>query len=294
MVGSVESERAIRRSLESLQRSLAGISSEVIVVDASRDKSADIAEEVLGTSAVIRCPVGTLTPALWARGIERTKGQTVALTTGHFVFPESWASELIAGVSTGVKGVAGTFALSDATSVTDWAVFYLRYSEFLVEPSGVDAGIHNIPADNAAYEGEAIRQHVTTMTDGFWEVEYHRRLREVGGKLALVPRATAVYDRSFPLGTIVGHRFRHGRHAGAWRSATGQRSAVFVAAASPLVPFALASRVWRRVRHLDGHRARFMRSLPQFLLLASAWAAGEAVGAVMGPEGARSSAPLPV
>jgi hypothetical protein len=293
VVGSVESERALRASLAAIQRALMGIESEVIVADASRDRSADIAEEVLGARSVIRCPVGTLTPELWARGIRRTSGRTVALTTGHFVVPATWARELGAGIAAGANGVAGTFALSGETSVTDWAIFYLRYSEFLVEPNGTRLGIPNIPADNAAYEGEALRHHVTTTQDGFWEVEFHRRLYAAGGTLALVPNATAVYDRSFPFATIAHHRFRHGRHAGAWRASTGQRAALVLAASSPLVPFALAARVWRRVRDIADHRARFIRSLPQFMALACVWAAGEAVGAIAGPEAGQQSSLLP-
>jgi hypothetical protein len=57
-------------------------------------------------------------------------------------------------------------------------------------------------------------------------------------------------------------------------------------AVSPLVPFALALRVWRRVRSAAMHRKRFVLSLPTFLALAVMWALGEAVGAVIG-------APLP-
>src|SRR5687768_8964455 len=148
VVGSVESERTIRGSLAALLRALEGVSAEVIVVDASRDRSADIAEELLGGGSVVRCPVGTLTPELWARGIQQTSGRMVALTTGHFVVPVTWARELMTGLAAGASGVAGTFALSHQTSATDWAVFYLRYSEFLVEPNGSRVGIPNIPADN--------------------------------------------------------------------------------------------------------------------------------------------------
>ena len=293
VIGSVESAHAIGGALAAMRRALDGIDAEVIVVDASRDKSADIAEGALGRRSVVRCPAGTLTPELWARGIERSSGRIVALTTGHFAVSETWAHELLAGVAAGARGAAGTFALSCDTSVTDWAIFYLRYSEFLVEPDGTRLGIPNIAADNAAYDGDTLRQHVTTTHDGFWEVEFHRRLHAAGGTLALVPKATAVYERSFPFSTIASHRFRHGRHAGAWRAATGQPASWLLAAASPLVPFALASRVWRRVRGIAEHRTRFVRSLPQFMVLACLWAAGEALGAIAGPEAGRQSSPLP-
>jgi hypothetical protein len=172
-------------------------------------------------------------------------------------------------------------------------VFYLRYSEFLNEPEQVRSGVPGIPADNAAYDGDAIRRFVTSSDDGFWEVEFHRQLHATGGSLAVVPGATVSYARSFPFATIARHRFHHGRHSGAWRVMHNERSPFVVVAAAPLVPFALAARVWRRVRPAAAHRRRFLRALPAFLALATCWAIGEAVGAIGGAPASRRPSPVP-
>jgi hypothetical protein len=184
-------------------------------------------------------------------------------------------------------------ALAEETTVSDWAVFYLRYSEFLTEPDGVRQGVPGIPADNAAYDGDAIRRFVTATDDGFWEVEFHRQLHAAGGSLAMVSGATARYGRSFPLLTIAGHRYQHGRHSGAWRVSQGIRSTPAVVLGFPLVPFALAARTWRRVRSTAAHRSRFLRALPVFLALAFMWAVGEAVGAMSGAPASRRPDPVP-
>ena len=291
IIASVESARSIERCIESVRAALEGKSSEVIVVDASRDTSADIAERHFGHAVVvIRCAPGTLTPELWAIGIRRSTGRVIALTTGHFEVGRAWLENLESALRAGHTGAAGRLDLADATSVTDWAVFYLRYSEFLQEPKEVWRGVPGIPADNAAYDGEAIRQFVMNSDDGFWEVEFHRQLHAAGGSLAVVPGATARYARSFPFPTIARHRFHHGRHAGAWRVSRSLRSPVMIVAGTPLVPFALALRAWRRVRPMLQHRGRFLRALPAFLVLAGCWAVGEAVGAV---SGARAPSPFP-
>ena len=293
IIASVESARSIGRCIESVRAALEGKCSEVIVVDASRDTSADIAERQPGHAAVIRCAPGTLTPELWATGIARSTGRVIALTTGHFEVGETWLENLEAALRDGHTGAAGRLDLGDATSVTDWAVFYLRYSEFLREPKQVCRGVPGIPADNAAYDGEAIRRFVMNSEDGFWEVEFHRQLHAAGGSLAVVPGATARYGRSFPFRTIARHRFHHGRHAGAWRASRAGRSPVMIVASAPLVPFALALRAWRRVRPMVEHRGRFLRSLPTFLVLASCWAVGEAVGAVRGAPAPSRPVPSP-
>ena len=293
IVASVESAWSIERCLESIQAAVGDRSSELIVVDASRDASADIAERQLGSARVLRCATGTLTPDLWAKGIALSTGRMVALTTGHFVVARTWVESLESALREGQFGAAGRIDLATETSVTDWAVFYLRYSEFLNEPEHVRRGVPGIPADNAAYDGDAIRRFVKTSDDGFWEVEFHRLLHAEGASLAIVPGATARYGRSFPFSTIARHRFHHGRHAGAWRVSHNARPAVVIVAAAPLVPVALAARAWRRVRQSASHRGRFIRSLPAFLALAAAWAAGEAVGAVSGAPASHRAAPGP-
>lgn len=282
VIASVESVRWIRRCLDSVRVALDGVRSEVFVIDASRDASAEIAEEELGRQRVMRCAPGTLTPELWAVGIERTRGRVVLLTTGHFAVDATWVSSLLSGIDAGDTGVAGRIDLADETSVIDWGVFYLRYSEFLQEPQGMTQPVSGIPADNAAYDGEAIRRFASSARDGFWEVEFHRQLRASGGTLGFVASAAARYGKSFPLSTIAAHRFQHGRHAGAWRTVTEQRSALMIVARAPAVPLALALRAWRRVRGLPSHRTRFVRSLPVFLALATSWAIGEAFGALVG------------
>ena len=292
IVASVEAARTMRRCLESVCEAAKAVAAEVMVVDASRDGSADIAEEVLGPASVIRLPVGTLTPDLWAAGIQRSRGKIVALTTAHFEVQASWLDSLAKGLDGSTLGASGRIDLADETSVTDWAVFYLRYAEFLNEPENLVRGVSGIPADNAAYDGDAARQFVARRA-GFWEVEFHQELHAAGRSLALVRNATARYGRSFPFLTIAAHRFHHGRHAGAWRVATGQRSLGLLIASAPAVPFALAARSWRRVRSIPAHRSRFLRALPVVLALATMWAAGEAVGAMTGAPLSRRPAPVP-
>jgi len=291
VVASVESVHSIGRCLDAMTAALAGIAAEVFVIDASSDGTADIAEQKLGRERVVRCVPGTLTPDLWAIGIARTTGRIVALTTGHFVVGPTWIGSLSSALVEPRLGVAGRVDLRDDATVIDWAVFYLRYSDFL-EASGLPlAEVRGIPADNAAYDGDAARQFVRASGDGFWEVEFHRQLHGRGQTLALVSGATGWYGRSFPFRTILEHRFHHGRHAGAWRARTGDRPAAAIVLASPAVPILLAARTWSRVRASVAHRRRFIRSLPAFLALGAAWAVGEAVGALTGAPAARRTAP---
>ena len=292
VIASVESARSIERCIESVQCALEGMRSELFVIDASRDGTADIAEKRLGRAHVTRCAPGTLTPELWAIGISRSTGRIIALTTGHFVVERTWAASLTAAVQGTRVGAAGLLELASDATTTDSAVFYLRYAGFIADGQPTHGDVPGIPADNAAYDGDSLRRFVAATGTGFWEVDFHRQIHAEGGRLATIRGATARYGRSFPFRTIVHHRFHHGRHAGAWRVSQRERSAPVMVAAAPLVPFVLAARAWRHIPRATTHRRRFVRALPVFLALASVWALGEAVGAVSGPPASRHPAPV--
>jgi hypothetical protein len=291
VVATVDSAHSIRECLARLRQTVRGIDSEIIVVDASRDGTGDIVEEIVGDAELVRLPYGTLTPDLWAVGIAKSRGRVVGLTTGHCLVPDGWADSLMKRVGSDVVGAAGALVIGETARVLDWAVYYLRYSEFIpfVNRSGDD--VHTIPADNAAYDGSEIRRYVDSTASGFWEVDFHRSARAAGKSLAFVAAATAHFGRSFPFMTIAAHRFAHGRHSGSWRVQTGASSAARSVLAAPLVPFVLAARTARRAARVPGHLTRFVASLPIFLVLAASWAAGEAWGAVAGPD-ARSFRPV--
>ena len=291
VVASVDAARSIDQCLRQLRDALTGMDAELIVVDASKDGTHGAVVQAGGYDALIRYPAGTLTPELWAAGIGRSRGRVVALTTGHCLVPREWGRVLATRVDTKVIGAAGALDLAAGTTMVDWAVYYLRYSDFIPFVNLTRDHVRAIPADNAAYDGDAIRAYTAATPAGFWEVDFHRSALAEGKTLAFVGAATALLGRSFPLMTIVAHRFAHGRHSGSWRVKTGASSVIRSVVAAPLVPLILATRTARRVLRLEGHRARFAASLPVFLLLATSWALGEAWGAVAG-SGVRSLQPV--
>jgi hypothetical protein len=244
--------------LERLRRSCAGLDAELIVVDGS----------------------GQLVPELWAEGYRRSRGRIVAFTTAQCLVSETWAPALIEAIESGAAGAGGPFALAGGTGPLDWAVFYLRYSAFTPEALGSGRIAGEIAGDNAAYRRDALDRHAATFERGFWEVDFHGRVRKDGGYLAAVPRAVVGYGGSPPLAALVRHRFAHGRHFGAGRAEKLGKARLVLAA--PAVPCVLAARAGRRVVRGHADRWRFLAALPWLLLLASAWAAGEAWGALTG------------
>jgi len=280
VVGSVNARHSIAESLAALQRACDGLDAEVIVVDASNDGTFEAIGAAGSKVCLSRHEPGTLTPRLWSTGLALSSGRVVAFTTAHFLVERSWARALLSGIEAGATGASGFLALAKGTGPVDWAIFYLRYSAFLGR-DGADIGaVDEIPGDNAAYRRDALDRHAASFSEGFWEVEFHRLIRPEGARLTFVRGAEAGFRPSASLISFARQRFGHGCHFGAWRVKMRIRRPWQIAAAAPLVPILLTARIARRVLGRRSERGRFLVALPALLVLAAAWAAGEALGAL--------------
>jgi Glycosyl transferase family 2 len=281
VIASVESSHTLDAAIEGCRRSCGKMSHEIFVVDASRDDSAEIADSHPDV-CLLSHPPGTVVPLLWADGIRRSSGRRVALSTGHCIPSEDWASSLVNALDGGAEAAGAGLLPQAGIRGLDYAVFFLRYSGFLEITRGAPRSVPEVPGDNAAYNGEAVRGFMAEADEGFWELEYHEEIRARGGEIRAVPAATVGFGRSFPLATILRHRFDHGRHFGAWRAQEGGMGRLRVVLPAPLVPFVLLLRTLQRLSGFGELRGGFARSVVPFLLLGTAWAAGEATGALVG------------
>jgi hypothetical protein len=277
IVGSQDAARTIRECLSALEAACEGIDAEILVADASTDESARLARATLPQVRVLSAPVGTLVPALWGAGLREARGRVVAFTIAQCVVERQWARALLDGIGAGAAGVGGRLGVRREASATARATFYLRYSAWLSAPDGP---AHEIAGDNAAYDRESLLSVRESSGAPFWEVEAHARLRAAGRTLAIHPGATAWFNDDTALATMAARRFAHGRHSGSFRVKNGIRTRWQMVLGAPLVPLVLLLRVGRRVARAPGHMMGFLSSLGAFFVLATAWAAGEAIGGI--------------
>jgi hypothetical protein len=276
IVGSLDADAHLPQCLESLHSACAGLDAEILVVDGSAESGLDLLRRRFASTHFISMPRGTLVPALWGRGLHDARGRVVAFTIAQCRVGSDWARSLIDGIRSGASGVGGPLDVLPGTSATGRATFYLRYSAWLGSTEG---RVREIAGDNAAYDHMALRSVRNEAAEAFWEVETHASFRELGRTLVTHPGAIAWFTDDTRLATMAARRFAHGRHSGAFRVRQGIRSRWQMVVGAPLVPFVLLARVARRVARARGHVMRFATSLGAFLVLASAWAAGEAIGA---------------
>jgi hypothetical protein len=147
--------------------------------------------------------------------------------------------------------------------------------------------VTNIAGDNAAYRRDRIPSGAWSRTSGFWELDVNREIVESGESILWNENMSADFGSSFPLETLLKHRFEHGRLFGKARVSRGERP-VAIALKAPLVPAAMMARTARRIAARREYRSRFATALPALFAMATAWATGEAAGAIEGQRANRS------
>lgn len=277
VVACPEMGAGLGRSLGALERACAGMDAEILVACPSRVPVPPSLGAACPSAHVVRARAGALVPDLWASGFRASSGRIVAFTVEQCLVGPEWARGLTAAIDEGAAGAGGPLALHADTTPVDCAVYLLRYSAFMPHPTRRRAA--EIAGDNAAYVRAALERHAASFDRGFWEVDFHRRIRSEGGYLLSVPEATAAFAGPCSLRSMLRQRYLHGRHSGALRTRSGGIPIWRSLLAAPLVPTVLAARVLGRTLRRRAYLLRALASLPALLALAGAWAIGEADGA---------------
>lgn len=244
-------------------------------MDASSDNTVAITRENFPDVNVIENGADALVPLLWAEGIRVARREKVALLTPHCVVDPQWATALSAALNGRVSGAGGPLALASDASRTDAAIYFSRYSAFVPWRFSAVSRVRDVAGDNAMYRGETLRPHVTLFSNGFWEIEFHEKLRNEGEHLVMVADAPVTFGHAGSLDSVARQRFMHGRHFGVWRVSRRKSDAVRIMVGGLFVPFVLFVRIARRVWRSGDYRRRFISSSPQVLRLTTRWSLGE-------------------
>lgn len=270
----------IDEALPGLRLACRGVSVELIVVAAGVPPEEAAVEATFPGARIESCPLGTLTPVLWGAGFCLARGRIVAFTTDQLRVASTWARALLSALASGATGAGGPIELGPGADAATAAAYFVRFSGFSPRIWPAPRRARDIPGDNAAYPREAILRHADLLERGFWEVEFHRRFEAEGGILQMEPGARATLIGPVPFAAMVTHRYRHAREFGSSRVKLHGERRIKLMLFGPLVPFVLMARMAGRVLPASGERRLFLKALPWLALLSTAWAAGEAAGAM--------------
>lgn len=284
VVASIDARATVAASLARFVEET-GARGEVILVDASRDGTADEAERAAPSVRVLRRPAGALAPELWAEGLRASSAPLVALSTAQMVPTAGWLAALRDRLEAAGAAVAGGPIAPDCgLSAADRALYLQRYVNYLPPLPPAVASRVEPPGDNALYRRDALAGLETLWERGFWEVEIHRRLRERDARLVMADAAVVTFQGGARLGLTLRQRQAHARHFAASRAQrmrSGERLAR--SAAAPMVPAVLLRRIAATLAARGQSLGPWMPALPWLSLLLAAWSVGEAAGTWFGP-----------
>jgi hypothetical protein len=289
ILAAIDAQPTFRRSLQRwlLEMDRPG---EVIVVDASRDETADEIEELFPGVRVLRRLPGHLVPELWRDGLRATDAELVAFSTLQMVPVADWRKTVLERLEqTGAAAVGGPIIEPSSWYYAQLnAIYLLRYINYLLPL--IDSDRVELPGENTVYRRDCLDGLESLWDDGFWEVDINRALRARGERLVMAEGAGVVLDGiSGGFTSRLQQRYAHARHYGASRArALGPMARLARIVAAPLVPAVLLQRIVLGLRARGRSVIPWLPALPFLLPLLAAWTLGEARGMGTGLLGARS------
>jgi hypothetical protein len=274
----------LRRCLESLasQERLREGALEVVVAIGPHtgDGAGEAPERLLRVRTVTS--VSDSLPFLLGAGIAASSGGLVAVTEEVATFEPDWAASVLdVQKRTGAAALGGSVCPADGIAGFDLAAFLCDYAAFLPPfPAGLAAELLGLAA---VFTREALPGAGDVAARGFWKTFHCRSLVSSGRQLYLDPALRVSCGRRLSFTAWARRRLLHGRCYGAMR-ATGWSVTrrIFHILASPTVPFLLFLRVARHVWPRPRFRSKFLAVSPGCLVAQVLWAAGEAVGLLLG------------
>jgi glycosyltransferase involved in cell wall biosynthesis len=222
-------------------------------------------------------------PHLRRAGIERSRGEVVAVIEDDCLVDPAWAQTLLEAHQEAAAAVGGAVEPGAYRTMRDWAGYLSDYSPFMLP--FVPDDTPRLAGSNLSYPRAVVRELLAaTASDGLQEAFLHGRWHAEGKRLRAEPAIVVRNEHRWKLRELVVVPFFHGRAYGGQRASEWTRARrVMFALASAALPLLHVARVVRRVRARHRRDVPIVRALPFIGLYGSAWGAGEFVGYVAGP-----------
>ncbi|MDP9096039.1 MAG: hypothetical protein M3N26_05710 [Pseudomonadota bacterium] len=226
------------------------------------------------------------------QGIQIASGPIVALLEDTTWPGDQWCDAVRSGFADdNVAAVGGPITISDDLPARFQALGWSEYGAFtpgrfarlaVGEPRSGSYAVTRLPGNNLAYRRTDVLDLLRNGRDGLLENLVGSALRAGGRTLACVPAMSADYAVADHHGAALRTRLNHGRlyMASVASDPSLLRRAALLAKAAVLPPVLLR----RTVAAISGSRppVPWLRVMLWAALIETAWAAGEALGAVAG------------
>jgi hypothetical protein len=263
-----------------------GVAIEMLVVDRCGEDVRSAIHERFPEATVLSAERGTTIPAMRAMAFWRARGPAVAVIEDHVLVPRGWARQMLDAISTGHDVVGGGVTNAATERLVDRAAFLCEYSHLL--PPLHAGEVETLTGNNVVYTRALLERYRTTVEEGGWEDRLHAAMRREGVTLLCRPEIVVAHKMHYRVRDYLTQRFLYARAYDGLRRGDNVVAALGTALTRLALPPILLFRIANRVRAARSQRCDFVLCLPLLVLFVSAWAAGEAVGALAGPGDALS------
>jgi glycosyltransferase involved in cell wall biosynthesis len=255
---------------------------EVIVVDCHGPENVARLSKRFPQARFISVPKRETVPQLRRMGVEQSQGAIIAVIEEHCLAADQWLATMSAAFSPDYVIVGGPVDFRDDGRLRDWITYFIEYNSYLPPWSVGDA--FDIGCGNAAYRKEALRSNIGLLSDGYWDVTLHPKLRAEGARFRSVPEMIVYHRGPFDYFYYLRQRYLFSRaFAGARRQNLPAKSRAAYLIAAPAIPFLLLARIASRVFSKKCHTGKFLLSLPLLVPAMTIYVVGEWMGYAFGP-----------
>ncbi len=212
------------------------------------------------------------------RGVQATSGPIVGVIEDTSFPDQRWVAAVATTFANAeVAAATGPVSIAGSLSGRCKALALVEFGPFLPP----NKPVNRVAGNNMAFRRAPLMVALAG-SEGIFEGPVCARLTAAGSTVAFAPDMAVTYAACRPDAATVGSRFHHGRLYGstrvAGRSATIRALAV---ARASLLPVVLTARAAHRLAG-SAVRGNLLATLFWVFLFESAWALGEAAGAVAG------------
>lgn len=222
-------------------------------------------------------------PQMRRLGVEKSRGEVVALIEDDCIVAKDWAAALLNAHRGHHVAVGGAVEPGSYRKLLDWAAYLSDYSPFMLPFAAGEST--RLPGNNVSYKRLVVEELLAvTEKVGLQEALVHEHWHALGKPMFAEPRAIARNEHRWGFRDLTSMPFFHGRAYGGQRAqhwGAGRRG--IFAVGTVLLPFLHIARIVRRVRSRRRRTVPTVRALPWLAVFGFSWAFGECIGYVMGP-----------
>jgi GT2 family glycosyltransferase len=279
IIASYNASATIERCLGALTTMVTAVPFEVVVVDSSQDRTAELIASRFPEVTLLKVATRLYPGDARNLGVERARADILAFTDADCIVNPRWIEEISEAHRTSGLVAGGSVDNGNPESMISWANYFCEFTAWM--PTGPARPLPEIPTACLSVKRRAFEDFGpfiggTLCSDS----EFCWRLARAGSPPVFVPSMRVAHLSVTQPSVYLVRKWRHGRAFARVRASEhgfGRTRCLLNLLGAPLVPCLLLYRTARAVARARFLRREFIMSAPLVFLGRLVWALGEAV-----------------